>query len=143
MKTCPYCDKKLKNNPDECKYCGRDLIPTSARAAGAGLAAFLSLVIPGAGQLHAEGVRAGIIWFVVTIACYILFIPLGLLVHIVCVLIAATAGGENKPVLRGATAVTPKPVGRVEPLGEVHTIGPAIFTVFAVEVMCGLAWLIM
>lgn len=140
MTTCPHCDGKLDDDATECKHCGRDLIPASTRAAGAGIAAFLSLVIPGAGQIYVQGVGIGILWLVVTIACYVFFVPLGMLAHILSVLLAATVGGERPPA-RGATRESAPPADGVEPLGAAHTVKPLIVTVFSMELMFVLAWL--
>jgi len=50
-----------------------------------GVAAVLSLVIPGAGQMYKGQIGAGVGWLVGTIAGYCLFIVPGLILHIVCI----------------------------------------------------------
>ena len=53
-----------------------------------GLAAVLSFVIPGAGQIYRQRVLTGFGWLLVVVACYVLFWPLGLAVHLACVVMA-------------------------------------------------------
>ena len=62
-----------------------------------GIAALLSLLIPGAGQLYKGQVGQGMIWLFVTIAGYICLIVPGVLLHIVCIGKAATDDPKIKP----------------------------------------------
>jgi len=57
------------------------------------LAATLSLVIPGAGQLYTGNVLSAILWFVLVTAGYGLILP-GILLHLFC--IAAAAGSAYR-----------------------------------------------
>jgi TM2 domain-containing membrane protein YozV len=57
------------------------------------VAAGLSLLIPGAGQLYAGSVLSAILWFLLVSAGYTLILP-GLILHIFC--IAAAAGAARR-----------------------------------------------
>jgi len=54
------------------------------------LAATLSLVIPGAGQLYTGNVLSAILWFVVVTAGYALIVP-GILLHLLCIAAAVSS----------------------------------------------------
>ncbi len=54
------------------------------------LAATLSLVIPGAGQLYTGNVLSAILWFVLVTAGYGLILP-GILLHVCCIAAAASS----------------------------------------------------
>jgi TM2 domain-containing membrane protein YozV len=62
----------------------------SGREASPLLAAVLSLLVPGAGQLYAGNVVTAILWFVLVGASYTLVLP-GILLHLVCIATAASA----------------------------------------------------
>jgi TM2 domain-containing membrane protein YozV len=59
------------------------------RSASPLLAAVLSLVVPGAGQLYTGNVASAILWFLLVTLGYMLFLP-GLFLHVFCI---ATAVG--------------------------------------------------
>jgi len=50
-----------------------------------GVGAVLSLVIPGAGQMYRGKVGAGLFWLIVIPISYLLFFPVGLILHILCI----------------------------------------------------------
>lgn len=54
-----------------------------------GVAAVLSLVIPGAGQMYRGDVGGGILLLIVTVIGYLLFIVPGLVMHLITVVLAA------------------------------------------------------
>lgn len=58
------------------------------RPASPGLAALLSLFVPGAGQLYAGRPVAALLWFLVVTAGYALILP-GLVMHLFCIVSAA------------------------------------------------------
>ena len=60
------------------------------REASPGLAAVLSLFIPGAGQLYAGRVVGALLWFLVVTAGYALLLP-GLIMHLFCIVSAASS----------------------------------------------------
>ena len=95
---CPYCAEVISAAAKKCKHCGEFLdstlrqvrMPTSARQQQAqtwnpGIAAVLSFVIPGAGQMYKGQVDLGIWWLVGTVAGYCAFIVPGVILHIVCI----------------------------------------------------------
>ena len=60
-----------------------------------GVAAVLSLVIPGAGQMYKGQVVGGLLWLVATTVGYMLLVVPGLILHLVCILSAAS-GSPNE-----------------------------------------------
>jgi TM2 domain-containing membrane protein YozV len=58
-------------------------------------AAFLSLICPGLGQLYKSQPINGLVWFIITIAGYFAFIVPGLVLHLCCV-IGAASGGRGR-----------------------------------------------
>jgi TM2 domain-containing membrane protein YozV len=61
-----------------------------------GVAAVLSLVIPGAGQMYKGNVGEGIVWLIFTAIGYVFLICPGVIIHLVCILSAAK-GDPTKP----------------------------------------------
>jgi TM2 domain-containing membrane protein YozV len=57
------------------------------------LAAVLSLLVPGAGQLYAGNVVTAILWFILVGAGYVFVLP-GLFLHLVCIATAASAANR-------------------------------------------------
>jgi TM2 domain-containing membrane protein YozV len=62
-----------------------------ARVPNPAVAAVLSLVVPGAGQLYAGRPLSALVWFVTVTLGYLMLIVPGLLLHILCVASAAGA----------------------------------------------------
>jgi TM2 domain-containing membrane protein YozV len=60
------------------------------RAASPGLAAVLSLALPGAGQVYSGHILGGILWFLLVSAGYALLLP-GLFLHLLCIASAAAS----------------------------------------------------
>lgn len=60
------------------------------RPASPGLAALLSMFVPGAGQLYAGRPVAAVLWFLVVTAGYALILP-GLIMHLFCIVGAASS----------------------------------------------------
>jgi TM2 domain-containing membrane protein YozV len=53
-----------------------------------GIAAVLSLVIPGAGQIYKGNILAGILWLPFVVGGYFLFLMPGFILHILCIFFA-------------------------------------------------------
>ena len=56
-----------------------------------GIAALLSLVIPGAGHMYCGRVLSGLVWLVCVAVAYVLFFPLGILLHLGAIAAAAVS----------------------------------------------------
>jgi TM2 domain-containing membrane protein YozV len=84
---CPECKKEISDTANKCPICGYVIRP--ARKWSPGVAAVLSLVIPGAGQLYQGRVLAGLLWFVIVILGYVILIIPGLILHLACIISAA------------------------------------------------------
>lgn len=95
-KTCPHCAEEIQLAAHVCKHCGLDVTtgapPAPSRApASPGVAALLSFLIPGSGQIYAGEVGPGIAFFVLTAVGYLLFIVPGLLFHFMAIFAAYNA----------------------------------------------------
>jgi len=66
------------------------LATRGGRPASPALAAVLSLLVPGAGQLYTGNIVSGLLWFMLVAAGYTLILP-GLFLHMICI---ATAAGS-------------------------------------------------
>lgn len=93
--TCPACGNKVSMYAPSCPSCGHPFPAQAQQLAkktwSPGIAALLSLVFPGAGQIYKGQVAAGLLWFFFVIGGYFMFIIPGLVLHIVCIFAAATS----------------------------------------------------
>lgn len=105
LKKCPFCSESILSSAIKCKHCGEIVDPDVLRARNAelsqrvvyrerkwspGVAALLSFLIPGAGQLYKGHVLRGLLWFLfVGLGYLLLFVP-GLILHFLCIVLAAT-----------------------------------------------------
>ena len=105
-KKCPYCAEEIKTDAKKCKHCG-ELLDEDMRAErhvqtavhhqkwNPGVAAVLSLVIPGAGQMYKGQVGNGLVWLICVIFGYMFFILPGLILHLFCI-VGAASGDPSK-----------------------------------------------
>lgn len=112
-KKCPYCAGEIHIEALKCKHC-REILDDDLREAresknqhqivtqsvkerrwSPGIAALLSFLIPGAGQMYKGNVASGLFWFIFTIAAYFMLIIPGIVLHLICI-IAATSGNPYK-----------------------------------------------
>lgn len=115
---CNFCNEVIKAGARKCKHCGEILDPllrqsaaatappvnivnqtTVVNAVGAspvprwnaGVAALLSFILPGLGQLYKGQVFNGIAWFFMTMLGYLAFVIPGVVLHVCCI-VGATTG---------------------------------------------------
>lgn len=96
---CPACQKVISRAAGACPSCGH---PISAQPGAAsiqrswspGVAAVLSLIIPGLGQIYRGQILAGIFWFIFVVGGYFFFIIPGIVLHLICIFSAASGGSK-------------------------------------------------
>jgi TM2 domain-containing membrane protein YozV len=99
---CPECGREVSDAAPNCPNCGHPInkqqntpqIVYSSPKWSPGVAAVLSLVIPGAGQMYKGSVFSGLLWLLFVVIGYALMVIPGLILHIICIVSAAS--GSNK-----------------------------------------------
>lgn len=105
-KKCLYCAELINIDARKCKHCGEFLDGSSRsepkvtqtfvlpeqkiRRWSPGVAALLSFLIPGAGQMYKGNVGSGLVWLFVVVIGYVLLIVPGLILHLICIFAAAS-----------------------------------------------------
>jgi TM2 domain-containing membrane protein YozV len=103
---CPFCGEEILGIARKCKHCGEFLDPALRVARTAtyvtrtvvrqeprwspGVAAVLSLLIPGAGQMYKGHVIRGLLWLIFVPLGYVCLVVPGLLLHAICIILAAS-----------------------------------------------------
>jgi len=107
-KPCPYCSEIILSSAQKCKHCGEYLDP-KLRAErkkeieslkpplwSPGVAAVMSLIIPGLGQMYKGQIINGLFWLVVVLVGYMILIVPGLILHLFCILGAASGDSKKR-----------------------------------------------
>lgn len=98
--SCPECAKQISSAAANCPDRGHPMFAHPTNSVGAqptvqpkwnpGMAAVLSLVIPGAGQMYKGQVWNGIVWLIFVVIGYAAFVVPGLFLHLFCIIVAAS-----------------------------------------------------
>ena len=106
-KRCPYCAEIINKEAIKCKHCSEILDPEvkaarmpqnqtvvisqqKIRRWSPGVAAVLSFIIPGLGQLYKGKIGSGILWFIIVCIGYVFLIVPGVILHLICIVTAAS-----------------------------------------------------
>lgn len=113
---CPECGKDVSDVARSCPSCGYPISPppaqTPSQASGRewnpGVAAVLSLVIPGAGQIYKGQLANGLTWLVFVILGYALSVVPGIILHVCCIVRAYTTDSSKQHSTTGTTRPCPR-----------------------------------
>lgn len=93
---CPECSREISSEAASCPQCGHPMqVPEPARKWSPGVAAVLSLVIPGAGQMYKGQILNGVVWLFFVVLGYVFYVFPGLILHLLCI-VGAASGDPTK-----------------------------------------------
>jgi len=125
MVECPYCAEPIRAAARKCKHCGEMLDPAlrqapqpvqvnvqnvntlapplpaqamvihDSRHTSPGVAALLSFLWPGAGQIYTGRIGQGLLWLVGTVLGYFALVIPGVILHVLCMFNAANAANRD------------------------------------------------
>ena len=90
---CPECKRSVSNLAESCPSCGFAI--TKRPKWNRGVAALLSLIIPGAGQMYKGQVLNGIVWLIVVVCGYAALVVPSVVLHLCCIA-GASMGNPTK-----------------------------------------------
>jgi TM2 domain-containing membrane protein YozV len=99
---CPFCRSEIDRKALKCRHCHEWLEPRfrkiyMPRQWHPGVAAALSAVVPGLGQIYKGQLLRGLLWFLLVLLGYICLVIPGLIKHIFCVRNAYYSGNPRDP----------------------------------------------
>ena len=86
--TCKYCHGKISGDASKCKHCGESLHGKRSNYNN-GVAAILSFLFPGVGQIYQERFSTGLLFLFFTPFGYLLFFVPGIIIHFFAIFDAA------------------------------------------------------
>ena len=132
---CPECGKKISDAANACPECGFPRSNAPAQSSqksnqkkwNPAVAALLSLLVPGAGQIYKKETRHGLVWLLVVLSGYLLTTILGLILHLCCIINAST---RNLPSAASQGKHNKVKLSRLTVLGSI-----LIFVIFAAVIV--------
>lgn len=98
--TCGECGNQLSSNAASCPHCGNVIREQGTAVVvqqvektanwSPGVAAILSFLLPGLGQMYKGQIFNGLGWFVLTAIGYVCFVIPGVVLHLCCIFGAAS-----------------------------------------------------